>query len=45
VRKDYGYDEEIVKNTLNLESGEKLEAPKNIVEFDKFFSKKCTDSM
>jgi hypothetical protein len=45
LSKDYGYNEEIVRNTLNLELTDKLEAPRNIVEFDKFFSKKCTDSM
>ena len=45
LSKDYGYNEENVRNTLNLELTDKLEAPRNIVEFDKFVTKKCTDSM
>jgi len=40
-----GFNEEIVKNTLNLTEDENLHAPKNAEEFEKFVSKKCTDSM
>ena len=40
-----GYDEEVVRSTLNLNADETLYAPKNAEEFEKFVSKKCTDSM
>jgi hypothetical protein len=42
---DVGYDEEIVRNTLQLAGDDRLEAPKNPVELDKFITRKCTDSM
>ena len=40
-----GFDEEVVKNTLNLKEDENLHAPKNAEEFEKFVAKKCDDSM
>ena len=36
-----GYDEEVVKNTLAMSAEEKLVAPRNVEEFEKFISKKC----
>ena len=36
-----GYDENVVKNTLNLTEHENLHAPKNPEEFEKFVTKKC----
>ena len=35
-----GYDEETVKNLLQIKIDEKLEAPKSQQEFEKFFTKK-----
>ena len=40
-----GYDEEVVRNTLNLAEDESIHAPKNAEEFEKFVGKKCKDSM
>ena len=40
-----GFNEEIVKNTLQLTDDESLLAPKNAEEFEKFVSKKCNDNM
>eukprot|EP00351_Strombidinopsis_sp_SopsisLIS2011_P002254 CAMPEP_0116876904 /NCGR_PEP_ID=MMETSP0463-20121206/8761_1 /TAXON_ID=181622 /ORGANISM="Strombidinopsis sp, Strain SopsisLIS2011" /LENGTH=75 /DNA_ID=CAMNT_0004523805 /DNA_START=350 /DNA_END=577 /DNA_ORIENTATION=+ len=40
-----GYNEEVVKNTLAMNLDEQLVAPRNVEEFDKFISKKCTDSL
>jgi len=40
-----GYNEEVVKNTLAMNMDEQLAAPRNVEEFEKFISKKCTDSL
>lgn len=40
-----GYDESIVKNTLEINLDEELAAPKNQEEFEKFVTKKCRESL
>ena len=40
-----GFDEEVVRNTLNMSDDENLHAPKNTEEFEKFVGKKCKDSL
>ena len=40
-----GYDETIVKNTLDIKLEESLNAPKNSEEFEKFVMKKCRDPL
>jgi len=40
-----GFNEEVVRNTLDMADDESLHAPKNAEEFEKFVTKKCKDSM
>lgn len=40
-----GFDLEVVRETLQMQESENLHAPRNQEEFEKFVSKKCTDSM
>ena len=42
---EVGYDEEIVKNTLQMTKTDQFEAPKTPAEVERFLSKKCKDSM
>lgn len=40
-----GFNEEVVKLTLELQQHESLKPPDNVGEFEKFFCKKCKDAM
>ena len=37
--------EDIVRNTLGIDLTDALDTPKNVCEFEKFFLKRCQDSM
>ena len=40
-----GYDEDCVKNTLNLTSSDQIIAPKSPCELERYLAKKCQDSL
>lgn len=42
---EIGYNEEVVRATLALASDEDLHAPANQEEFERFLTRKCSDSM
>ena len=42
---EIGFNEEVVKLTLEMQQSESLKPPANMGEFEKFFCKKCKDAM